>query len=593
MLTMHAELKSLMLKKFRCKYEYLSIISQIKIDCHAIANGTQFCNGWRKVNVTLSSYIEMLALLNYYKIVNNDDQICQPTYLQQDSTSRLLFGNLIQSQNGIMNPHDMVIFYPIITEYEKCNILTNIKRKFINSTDCNEYLHCPFNCQNASNPNNFVKYHPNVKEFNDKTDVTFNYQLNEQHVIKLSLYYFCKKRLSHERSKLLQNIHFCCNFINDQIIVISNKYFCQIHCMFDKHYLSCPLECILTACINKKRVEIYRESNNNNLIIAKNSQKIIISQSWHTHFSDSTTKQKLINTLTASNIDKKTLSNILQRQQRMGKIAKEIALYHRLKNIQKKHSKSNKQASKYDDRVDYLIKLYDTYTFHRYINDMALNKLSISATVRDESRKDSMQFYLVGVQTHALISLHTNFDSGSSILMTGRKDGTNRVLTRLSDGITIVDAITKKYVICHTNFLSIEFQNQLDNTDLGLCSRLNIGTKPNCEPNAYATVFGHWVSIHRRNHWIYDKNDKLTGIMSNDNKYYLPIKYFDCRYRNLKCDFCNKRRNQPKMRVCKSCKSVKYCNRQCQKRGWLAGHKQRCPSLKTAYQRFQAHGSRS
>ena len=103
------------------------------------------------------------------------------------------------------------------------------------------------------------------------------------------------------------------------------------------------------------------------------------------------------------------------------------------------------------------------------------------------------------------------------------------------------------------------------------------------------TVFGYWQSIHSNinTHWVYDETTgKLKGIQTNDNKYYLDYKYFTSRYRNLNCDYCNKKRQIPKVNpylVCKSCKSATYCNRKCQKLGWRKGHKQRCKYLKYKY----------
>ena len=93
----------------------------------------------------------------------------------------------------------------------------------------------------VDNSNNNINI--NNRKYGKKSgNVKNNINLNCDFGIDLFIYQLTVQRLrTKEKINIIKDLQFCYQFINDQVVVIPDKYFNFIHFMIDKHNLQCRL----------------------------------------------------------------------------------------------------------------------------------------------------------------------------------------------------------------------------------------------------------------------------------------------------------------------------------------------------------------
>ena len=542
------------------------------------------------MEIPVTSYAELLAMLDFGQLKFQSNKVSTPKLIIQHFDESKTNMNNVSIESISRDPISNVLH-----GFTK-NWLTGIKQNvnisagftklnafvLIPSLDFDDkfsfkfFEHCSFSCKNTmyyiKRNCSLAKKLRKSKRYQQRTGKT-----NKNYAIDLTNYKLCMERLNkYEKYNIINDLQFCYQFINNKIIVIPNNYFYFIHFMIDKHNLQCPLNGFFSIFINNRHksrsikngkpnlTEIYRFCNSAcgySRLVSKYAHQIIISDDWKKYYEIKSNKKKVLNKL--ANFDAQVLGWIDEQYEQLNSLIQQI---YYLKRWNKNNNNNNYKSS--EEMM--LCRLCDRYS-------MGTNRLDI--LFRKSTRKDPFEIASYkGVSCDLYCQLHSIFDDGSIVSKINIKD--NTYCTRLPDNITMRLVRDGRIIISDA---IMHDTKELD-------KRLESPNWPEPEPwPSCRNVYAYFRYKYPNYYWVYKKNkdgEKVAwGITSSDRKHALACKHFGVRYRVLDCHYCGKRKD--KMLVCKKCKSARYCNRKCQKRGWiLKQHSKECHQMFHQYLSF-------
>lgn len=585
---------------YRHKYAHLTMEARDKV----------YTQDFTLAEISSTSYMELLAMLDFRQLkfqsnilstpklkVNFDESNNTWTHIasvSRDPVSHILHGftkkYLSSTKQNIK----------ISADFTKLNAFILIPSlDFDDKIFVNYFEYCLFGCRNKVH---YIKKDcslaqrlrkSNLKPQNHKSDRKRS-KKNKNYAIDLTNYKLCIERLNkYEKYNIIKDMKFCYQFINDQIIVIPDNYFYFIHFAIDKHNFQCPLNGSFSICINhsnyrynntaKSRfVEIYRVCNSACYCYLKSklTNQIIISHNWKNYYNQKCNKTQIVSKL--ATIRPNVLQSIDQKSKLMKTLCQLLYCF-KLWQSKSKNGNNINTSINVDDNINdnnnnddnmMLCRLYDRYT-HCNIELNSLLNQSPSA--------DMCGFiFTVSVNRDAYCQIQSMFDNGSTIVRVPEincHDQFVETWIRLPDNNIIRSTQRKKVTLVSDTLMY----------DSNECHKKMAETTG--WPFDHGTVFKYFESKYPNYQWVYKRKKdgkyetKAWAIKSPDGKHILPRKYFDSRYRILDCHYCGKRKN--KMLICGKCKSVRYCNKKCQKRGWkLKKHNTECHQLFCQYISF-------
>ena len=609
-------------KQFVTRYYHRYVHNMVEARAKMRTNKSDTYKQDTVVEISVALYLKLLAMLDFVQL-KFQENVVATTHLKihcidggsQRASNATLINNVLrdaQSGNlfGFIGPNQ--VFSDVINDMNYHKECVDFKKRnacilmpclrlhdhlMIKELECGFYLvnyfqHCTFGCGRKNGDRMFIiKQNGKVAKKLEKcttrnNDIVNNnrkyekkHNLNSNFGIDLFIYQLTVQRLSNkEKINIIRDLQFCYQFINDEVIVIPDKYFNFIHFMIDKHDLQCPLNGFFCMILPKNKtnnikndcycnnvIEIYRVRICNprygySYLMTKYSNQIIISDKWKRYYDKMVNKMQILNKLGKLNVN--ILKSIDKRSRDVQNVGKEIYWFH--------------QKSINHDKI-LLCKLYTYYGIYK----IQLNQLFTNPYVES---MDPMNVAATGCNQYYEKQLIYN--NGSTITATGRANDENRVWKRLPDNIVIGIASTGY----HSNLTL--FPNYFDRDGIGKIMGVGSVTL-DAGTGITMTLFGYFWTKYPDSNWVYQRKDDdvrgrvIVGVRSKDGMHFLPKKYFDSRYRNLNCHFCGQRRRK-RMLVCKKCRSVRYCNRKCQKQGWkLKKHRNECHTLFSMYVRFR------